>query len=109
MEEKFGEGNPDRTILTLPLERRESLVKSQKSPENSPEKSPEPKLSEKMEKRMELVLNLLRENPAMSRAQMSHTMEITDSQIKTAINKLKERGVIHREGSDTSGQWIINE
>jgi predicted HTH transcriptional regulator len=109
VEEKFGSGNPDRTILTLPLlSREESLAISGKQPEKSPEKSPKTTRAEQIERRVELVLELIMSNPSLSRAEIARTLKITDSQARTAIEKLKERKAIHREGSDTDGKWIVD-
>ena len=109
VEEKFGSGNPDRTILTLPLvSREESLAISGKQPEKSPEKQPKLTRKEIIERRIEDVLALIKENPSISRADIAKALDITDSQAKTAIEKLKERETIHREGSDTNGKWVID-
>ena len=109
VEEKFGSGNPDRTILTLPLlSREESLAISGKQPEKSPEKQPKLTRKDKIEQRIERVLTLIKEKPSISRADIAKALDITDSQAKTAIEKLKERKTIHREGSDTNGKWIID-
>ena len=35
-------------------------------------------------------------------------MNLSDKQEKLAIEALKDRGIIHREGSDRKGSWIIN-
>lgn len=109
VEEKFGSGNPDRTILTLPLvSREESLAIYGKQPEKSPEKQPKLTRKEIIERRIEDVLALIKENPSISRADIAKALDITDSQAKTAIEKLKERETIHREGSDTNGKWVID-
>jgi predicted HTH transcriptional regulator len=47
-------------------------------------------------------------NPEMSRSEMAKALNLTEGQIRTATNKLKERKIIHREGSDTEGKWIID-
>lgn len=49
-----------------------------------------------------------RGTPSISRAEIANKLEISDSQAKTAIEKMKERRVIHREGSDTNGKWIMD-
>ena len=81
---------------------------SEKQPEKSPEKQPEETRSAKIEMRVAAVLDLIRNDPTLSRAAIARKLEITDSQARTAIDKLKERGKIHREGSDTDGKWIID-
>jgi predicted HTH transcriptional regulator len=36
-------------------------------------------------------------------------MEINTSAIQKHIDKLKEKGIIKREGADRGGKWIISE
>ena len=109
VEEHFGGGNPDRTVLTLPLAVKEkSLAISEKQPEKSPEKQPKLSRKEIIERRIERVLEMIKEVPSISRAEIAKALEISDAQAKTAIEKLKERNKIHREGSDTNGKWIID-
>jgi len=44
----------------------------------------------------------------ISRADLCKTLSISDNQVRTAIESMKEQGIIHREGSDRSGVWIID-
>jgi len=60
--------------------------------------------SEKIEMRVVAVMNLIRENPSITRAAIAKKLEITDSQARTAIDMLKDSGKIHREGSDKGGR-----
>lgn len=95
--------------MTLPLVlKNKYLAISEKQPEKSPEKHPGLKRKERIEQRIESVLTLIRDNPSISRAEIANKLEISDSQAKTAIEKMKERRVIHREGSDTNGKWIMD-
>ena len=82
------------------VNKHESLVIS--------EKQPEPSLAEKIEERIKNVLSLIETNPEMSRSEMAKTLNLTENQVRTATNKLKDRKIIHREGSDTDGKWIID-
>ena len=52
---------------------------------------------------------MIKTNPSISRAEISAKMKISDSQARTAIEKLKERGIIRREGSDTNGKWVVEQ
>lgn len=109
VEELSGREDTIVTVVTLPLVKKEqSLEISEKQPEKSPEKQPKKSLSEKIEIRISAVLDLIREDPTISRASIAKKLDITDSQARTAIDKLKEKGKIHREGSDTDGKWIID-
>ena len=107
VEETSGRDGIIRTIVTLPLVLKGStLAISEKQPEKSPEKPL--KHSEIMEKRIGAVLEMIKADPSVSRAEISARMQISDSQARTAIEKLKERGIIRREGSDTNGKWVIS-
>ena len=107
VEETSGRDGIIRTIVTLPLVLKGStLAISEKQPEKSPEKPL--KHSEIMEKRIGAVLEMIKADPSVSRAEISARMQISDSQARTAIEKLKERGIICREGSDTNGKWVIS-
>lgn len=109
VDEMSGRDDTITTVVTLPLVKKEqSLEISEKQPEKSPEKQPEETRSAKIEMRVAAVLDLIRNDPTLSRAAIARKLEITDSQARTAIDKLKERGKIHREGSDTDGKWIID-
>lgn len=109
VEELSGREGTICTVVTLPLvEKSSSLAVSGKQPEKQPEKSPEPKRSEIIEERMKNVLDLIKENPSISRAEIARTLDITEAQVRTATDKLKKRKVMHREGSDTDGRWIID-
>ena len=106
VEETFGNGQPNRTIVTLPLVA--SLAFSEKRPEKRPEIPSKSKRSAQIEKRLILALDVIRENPHASRAFIAKKLNITDGQAKTIISKLKTKNLIHREGSDTNGKWVID-
>ena len=109
VDEMSGRDDTIITVVTLPLVKKEqSLEISEKQPEKSPEKQPEETRSAKIEMRVAAVLDLIRNDPTLSRVAIARKLEITDSQARTAIDKLKERGKIHHEGSDTDGKWIID-
>lgn len=110
VEERFGNGQPNRTIVTLPLvEKEKSPVDFEKQPEKQPEKQLTKRKSDEIEERLEKVLEMLKVNPTTSRAMIAKQLGITEGQVRTAMNKLKDRGIIYRNGSDTRGEWIIKE
>jgi len=109
VEERFGDGQPNRTTVILPLvEKEESPAIFEKQPEKQPEKKNKQKKSDEIENRVARVLELIKKNPSASRATIAMELGITETQARTAINKLKDRGTIHRSGSDTSGAWVVN-
>lgn len=104
VDELSGREGTITTVVTLPL------VKNEKSPVIS-EKQPEKKVkkSEEMARRMSDVLEAIKENPDISRTALAGKLKITDSQVRTALSKLKNNGTIRRSGSDTDGFWEIIE
>ena len=67
VEEQFGSGQPNRTIVTLPLVEKDPVV-SNKQPRKQPRKQPEK--SQEIEQRMEMVLSMIRDNPAITRKEI---------------------------------------
>ena len=57
------------------------------------------------EKRLLLLLN---ETPALSAQKLSEQIGISKRGVEKQLKKLKDAGVIIREGSDKNGFWIIN-
>ena len=109
VEERFGGGQPNRTVLTLPLVGKEDLDVIKKQPEKQPENESRTKKAEEIEERMRSVLEIIKGNPGISRSAISKQLQITDMQVRTAIDKLKNNGKLQREGSDKKGKWIISE
>lgn len=106
IEEYFGEDGPNKTIVTLPLTTGD-LVISEKRPEKTPEKEPDKKARE-IQKRVAQVYALIAKNPSISRAAISREINISDNQARLALEVLKDQGIIHREGSDRKGIWVID-
>ena len=127
VEEQFGNDKPDRTTVILPLissefSGKETVVSekeseySEKGPDKlteGPEKGPE-KLAEVIDKdqvllnRAEAVYNMIEEKPTISRKEISERLHITDKQVRTALKALNTKGLIHREGPDKGGIWVID-
>ena len=61
-----------------------------------------------IQKRVAQVYALIAENPSISRAAISREINISDNQAKLALEILKDQGIIHREGSDRKGIWVID-
>lgn len=105
VEEQFGSGQPNRTIVTLPLVEN-TPVFSGPQPEKGPEKRPEK--SREIEIRSEQILSLIAEKQSISRKEISERLQLTEQQVRTVIENLKSKNVIYREGPDKGGKWIIN-
>ena len=53
------------------------------------------------------VLSTIEKNAGANYSQIASSLNISESTVKRAIQSLKKKGVICREGSDKTGKWII--
>ena len=53
------------------------------------------------------IIDLIIENPKISRKEMSDKLNINASAVQKHIEKLKKSSIIHREGGDFGGHWKI--
>jgi ATP-dependent DNA helicase RecG len=53
------------------------------------------------------VLSLIKEQPSITRGELSMRIGIAPSAIQKHINYLKEQGYIRREGNNKSGYWKV--
>ena len=60
----------------------------------------DPKVEEK-------VLELIGDAPSISRAKLSESLNISERQVRKVIERLRNKGILTREGGN-SGRWIIN-
>ncbi len=106
VEELSSRSGPDRTVVTLPLVNKDGfLVISEKQPEKSPENS----RRAEMQNRMSQIFELVKENPLATRASIARELNLSDSQVKTALEKLRKSGRIIHEGPDKGGRWIVHD
>ena len=54
------------------------------------------------------VLELLRDNAQLTRAELAQRLALSDSGVKRILAKLKASGLIERLGSNKSGRWLVN-
>ena len=67
------------------------------------------KWSEKSgQKKWSEVLESIKENPKITRSELSETLRINPSAIQRHIQKLKKEGIMERIGGDKGGYWKIN-
>ena len=57
---------------------------------------------------IDTILQLIKENPSITRKVLAETVGISPSAIQKHINLLKNEGIIIRNGSDRDGYWEIN-
>lgn len=75
--------------------------------EEVPDKVPN-KVPDKVPNKSELsVLELLADNPRLTRAELAERMDITDNGIKKIIANMKAAGWIERVGGNKNGYWIV--
>ncbi len=74
-----------------------------------PNKQPNISKSEEIKLRAELVLNQLMNNPKASRTDISKELDISEQQVRTAMDFLRKNNRIHHEGPAFGGSWIIDE
>ena len=73
------------------------------------EKSGQEKVVRKSgQKKWSEVLELITENPKITRSELSETLGINPSAIQRHIQKLKNEGIIERIGGDKGGYWKRN-
>ncbi|MBD5242344.1 MAG: Fic family protein [Barnesiella sp.] len=87
-----------KEILTA-LQRNLKIEKSDKVPRKVPRKVPG--------KSELMILDILRQNPAATRKELSEMTLLSESGIKKIIANLKSSGWIVRNGSDRSGYWEV--
>lgn len=67
----------------------------------------EMKKGDEIASRVEKTLEIITNNPQITINELALALQSTKKQAETAINRLKETGRIHREGSARNGKWII--
>ena len=66
------------------------------------------KTSEKTtQKTTQKVLELIRQNPSITRRELAERIGISEDGIKFNLNKLKQKGLLKRIGPDKGGHWEI--
>jgi len=53
------------------------------------------------------IIELLRNNPKTTMADIAETMGMTKRNIENHIGRLKKNGIIEREGAKKNGRWIV--
>jgi ATP-dependent DNA helicase RecG len=80
----------------------------EKLPEKLPERLPE-RLPEKLPENAQKMIGIIKSNPHVTIEELSGMLGISRTSIKNNVNKLKERGIVERIGSDKGGYWKITE
>lgn len=62
---------------------------------------------QKEDKTVDIILQLVKQNPYITRKELSESVGIAPSAIQKHINKLKDNGTIVRYGGDRGGHWEV--
>ena len=57
----------------------------------------------------ERLIELLKANPKLSRSDLATLLKLREDGVKYQIKKLKDKGIIKREGPDKGGYWEVIE
>ena len=77
-------------------------------PEKTTQKTAQ-KTTQKTEKTTQKILDIIKNNPQVTRKELAELVGITADGIKWNLEKLKETGKIRRIGPDKGGKWDIIE
>ena len=54
------------------------------------------------------IIDLILNNPGISQKEMAKYLGLTVDGIRYHTDKLKENGILEREGGKKSGRWVVN-
>lgn len=100
--------NPDRIEICLTVEAKSSGTPTESS-ETSSETSSVTSVfsSERTKTSSERILDLIKQNPSISAAEIAMLIEMSSRGVEKQIKKLREEGIIRRKGADFGGYWEI--
>ena len=87
---------PERIITTLFFASSKDSEETEKSSEET-EKSSE-----------EIILEIIHAHASITIREMADILDISTRAVEKHIRKLREKGILHREGSTKKGIWVIN-
>ncbi len=61
-----------------------------------------------LSEREKKILELLRQDPTLTRAKMAGILGSSDATVKRALGFMVQKNVIRRVGSNKKGEWVIN-
>ena len=77
--------------------------------EKQPEKQPETSKTVEIEERAEKIFDYLKHNMTASRGKIAAALDLTETQVRTAIALLKKNGRIYHEGAARGGYWVVKD
>ena len=92
-------------LITIPI--HELCSESSETTNESSERTT--KSSERKRKSSERILDLIKNKPTISAAEIAMEIDMSSRGVEKQIKKLRETGIIRRNGADFGGYWeIIN-
>jgi len=59
------------------------------------------------QKTTQKILDLVRQNPAITREELAKAIGLSDAGIKFNLNKMKKENLLRRVGPDKGGHWEV--
>lgn len=100
------ETDDDHSYFISRLFVHEAFLKESES-EKEPKRSR--KGAENGKERKQAILELLRENSAMTQTMLMEELKLSRKQVQRDIKELQEENTLVREGSNRNGRWIVKE
>jgi len=102
--EKSGDMGESTPFIEFMLEAileacKTELINSTNVPNNDPKNDPI--------KRLDTILSLIKKDSTLTIQKLAKLCRVSDKTIKRDISKLKEKGLLIREGSLKAGKWVI--
>ena len=101
----------DSFVLTLPKFNVDGIegvyVSNGEDTEDNIEQGGQKGGQKEEEKTIDTILQLIKDNPGITRKMLAQTVGISPSAIQKHINRLKADGTIVRHGGDRGGYWEI--
>ena len=98
--------NPDRTILKLSFVKKNSLGGEKITQESTQATQGIPTVYSIHEFDI-AIISLMKKEPTISQTAMAESLNVNINTLKYHVLKLKEKGIIEREGSSQKGRWVV--
>jgi len=105
-DKKITENNKKTTQKTTQKTTRKQQENNKKTTRKQQENNKETTRKQQENSRY-LILEMIRSNSKISLSEMTKQSNITVGSLRHHLEQLKNKGIIHREGADKGGKWII--
>ena len=101
--------NPDRTILKLSFIKKDSLGGKSltQRPTQATQGAKEIPTVYSLPEFDLAIISLMKKDPTISQTAMAASLNANINTLKYHVMKLREKGIIDREGSSQKGRWIV--